>query len=193
MIIAITNLKGGVGKTTTSIALATAAQKAGEDVMVIDADSQGSATLWALSAEEKEIPLPFKVVPGNQATIPRLKNDSKWIFIDCPPSGKVTDEAVKIADFVVVPMTPSAVDMQQTWATTETLTLAEKPFAVLLVRADKRTLSYRAAIEALKEADLSYFEEGIPQREDIKNYFGNPFDDELYGYQTVLNEIKGAL
>lgn len=190
MIVAVTNLKGGVGKTTSTLALASAAVSRGERAMVVDADSQGSSTLWAISAEDNGNPLPFDIVPGNQATVPRLKSDDGWIFIDCPPSGKVTDEAVRVADFVVVPMTPSAVDMQQTWATVQTLSAADKLYAVLICRADSRTLTYRATLDALREADVSYFDAFIPQREDIKNCFGNPFDGELYGYAEVFDEIK---
>lgn len=193
MIIAVTNLKGGVGKTTTSIALATAAQRSGLAVRVIDADSQGSSTLWSMSADEKGTPLPFSVAPGNQATVPRIRPGDEWVVIDCPPSGKVADEAVRIADFVIVPMTPSAIDMQQTWATVQTLAAAAKPFAVLLVRADRRTLTYRAALDALADADVSYFDSTIPQREDIKNCFGSVFGDDLYGYERVLSEIKEAM
>ena len=52
MIISAMNLKGGVGKTTTAMALATAAEREGKSVEVYDCDPQSSASFWALLADQ---------------------------------------------------------------------------------------------------------------------------------------------
>lgn len=193
MIVSVVNLKGGVGKTTSAIALATAAVRSGKSVRVLDADSQSSASLWALAADESGDPLPFDVDSANIATIRKTKvADGEWVFIDCPPSGRVTDEAISVADFVVIPSTPAAMDMQQTWTTAATMEEAGRPYAILLTRCQPRTLAFRGTLAELEQRGASSFDTHIPQREDIKNYFGSPFGDDLFGYDEAMRELEEA-
>ena len=46
-VVALLNQKGGVGKTTVTLGLASAAAAAGHDVLIVDLDPQASST-WVL-------------------------------------------------------------------------------------------------------------------------------------------------
>lgn len=198
MIISTINLKGGVGKTTTAIALATAAVRDGKDVELYDCDPQSSASLWAMMAEEAGDPLPFPVTPANVATVRmsgrRLKGtEDKWLFIDCPPNGRVMDEAADCSDLIVVPTTTGPADMVKTFETTDTLGARGFLFAILLTRVLPGTLSLKQSLGELADRDTSYFDYQIPSREGLKNFFGNSFGDDLYGYEKVYEQIKQSI
>lgn len=193
MIVAVVNIKGGVGKTTTAIALATLAARAGLDTVVLDADEQSSASLWAWNAEQDGRPLPFPVESANITTLRRLgHDDGRFVVIDTPPTGKVTDEAKDVADFVIVPTSPNSIDLQQTSAVSDNLEESGKPYAVLIVRAEPHTIALKSAQEYFREKDTSLFDTVIPKRADLGNVYGQPFGSSMYGYEDVYRELKEA-
>ena len=198
MIISVINLKGGVGKTTTALALATAAARDGKSVRVMDTDPQSSASLWAMKAAEDGDPLPFKVEAANVATVRatgrQLKgNEYEWVFIDCPPNGRVMDESMLAADLVVVPTTTGPADVAKAFDTAETLSDRDIYYAVLITRAMQRTLTLRQTLSELDDRDASYFDSMIPSREALKKMFGHAFGKDLFGYEAVYVELKEAV
>ncbi len=146
-VIAITNQKGGVGKTTTALNLSASLALAGENILVIDSDPQGNLTsglgikkdqlkrgLYELytgkirleeALSPTEIPNLF-VLPASMdlfaaeiellersdnremsllKLLAPIKDNWKYVFIDCPPSfGLLTLNALIASESVLVPV-----------------------------------------------------------------------------------------
>jgi chromosome partitioning protein len=121
--IAVANMKGGCGKTTTCMNLATGLAAGGYRVLLVDSDPQGSATQWRSlrqddSASFEVIALPSTAI-GRE--LKRLADNTSYeiILIDCPAGGldkgrtsgeDIARSAVRIASAVIVPIRPSPVD-----------------------------------------------------------------------------------
>ncbi|WP_018142436.1 ParA family protein [Alloscardovia criceti] len=191
MKIAIANAKGGVGKTTTALYLAAAAALRGMRTRVWDADAQASASLWADKALEIGQELPFEVYPANQSTLMKTTSPDELVFIDTPPAGEVMLKALTVADVVLVPMSDTAMDYQQTWITMQNIPTGTMKF-ILLTRAEENTNSFKSLVAALDAQQLPRFDAVIRKRQPLKLAVGtNP--TKLYEYADVLTELLAAM
>lgn len=113
--ILVASSKGGVGKTTVATQLAAQAAIDGLNTVLVDADPQGSSTRWA----ERRADLSSAVLPidgTRKAWQKRIPEDAQRVFIDAP-AGAMAGELegfLDVADAVVVPVPPSALDIEAT-------------------------------------------------------------------------------
>ena len=185
--IGVLNSKGGVGKTTTAMHLATTLSKT-HRVEVWDSDIQGSATDWAYIAEENDDRLPFEVISVNYREIERKQTDAQIVFVDTPPGhSQVLNAVADRSDLLIIPSKPASLDMGRVWATLEALP-DRQPAVVLLTHVNARTVSYQQALDALGEAQVAVFEHPVKNLEVIKTN-ANVCPKNLGGYELVAQEL----
>ena len=63
ILVAVADIKGGVGKTTTAMLIAGCLARRGEHVTVLDADNTGGATLWTIVVAKKTKPTGLRTNP----------------------------------------------------------------------------------------------------------------------------------
>ena len=73
MRVSFVHTKGGVGKTTSAMMVATAAANTGRPVEVYDTDRQGSAMRWAEIAQQRDDELPFPVISLSAQQLPATR------------------------------------------------------------------------------------------------------------------------
>lgn len=189
--IAITNLKGGTGKTTSSILLAEALYRLGQKVIVFDADPQASASIWAADAQEGAGPLHFDVVPANVQSIKAgVADRDTVVIVDCPPGmPTVIEAAINAADVILIPVSPSGIEVSRMWDTVEVAQAKGKDFGVLLTSVMLNTKTLNEILDALNDEDIPVYKTRIPQRQDIKRLWGTDCAGNLHGYQYLAEEI----
>ena len=119
MNIVVSNVKGGVGKTTTSVYLAAAAVDRGwEQVTLIDADRQASSAEWFEVRPLEGVDL---VEAPSERTVSRaLAGHGGLAVVDTPPGDeRIVRAALDRADAVVVPTRAGGVEYTRVAATLE--------------------------------------------------------------------------
>src|SRR3954466_15682687 len=104
-VIVFASRKGGSGKSTLTAHLAAHANRPSRRCMLIDADPQGSISLWHKLRGTAE-PQLRSGIRGIKETVAQARADGvEWAFVDTPPnmSGAVTD-AISEATLVVIPV-----------------------------------------------------------------------------------------
>ena len=133
-VVAIASQKGGSGKTTLAVHIATKAAQAGYESCVVDTDPQATAAAWS---DWRGDFLPV-VVTSPPARLGRTiasaqKNGVDFVVIDTPPhADAAAREAIKAADIVLIPTKPRAFDLAALEPIAELVSFAKKPAFVVL-------------------------------------------------------------
>jgi chromosome partitioning protein len=205
-IIAVLNQKGGCGKTTIAINLTHSLQNQGYKTLLVDSDPQGSARDWNAENDGKIIPVIGLDRVSLANDIEAIKNGYDFIVIDGAPSvAKLAAAAVKIADFILIPVQPSPWDI---WATADLVDIIKarqevtegKPIAAFIVsRVIKNTKLSTEVVEALRQYELPVLNSYTTQRviyptsaSEGQTVYFRTFNDATLEIDAIRNEIIGV-
>jgi chromosome partitioning protein len=171
MIVSILNQKGGVGKTTIAVNLASAFKSMGYKVLLVDSDPQGSARDWHAQNGGETLDVIGLDRPTLDKDIMRFKKQYDVIFVDGAPGlPNMATRAILCSDVVLIPVQPSPYDV---WSTSDLVGLLRqrqeiaegKPRAAFIIsRKIVNTILGREVRAVLEEYQLPVLANGTSQR-----------------------------
>lgn len=191
LIIAVAQQKGGAGKTTTVVQLATAFRQAGQSVAVVDIDPQASLTGWVRLREHEQREAPeirFAMVGGWRlgVELERLARDVDLVLVDTAPHAEAEAKAaIRAASLVLVPCQPSPPDIWASKATFELAAKERKQAHLLLNRVPARGRSVEEARAQLARSGWPIMTTWLGNRQSYVTSFAK-------GLGVIENEPRSA-
>lgn len=203
-VITVAQQKGGVGKSTMAVHLATAFAAQGKSVMLFDTDPQGTVSHWHAQRKKQDIGL--MATSGWRLTrdLAMAKEANDVIIIDTPPHAEMDIKvSTRAADMVLVPLQPSPADL---WAVKETMnTVASESSQAMVVlnRVIARANITKDIKDKLMMMDIPVakseigsrvmFAAAMEQGMTVLDGFKNPSMDEVNNLVKEVSEMLGMV
>ncbi len=134
-VIAFAHTKGGVGKTTGAINVACELHRRGMRTLLVDCDhtTRGTSTFGAFAAHQSR-DVPTVTSAPHVRYVPKMSADYEWTVVDVRPAvkeatGELDDKLFSttlwVADFVVVSVLPSPIDVSNMTPTLQLMRRAQ--------------------------------------------------------------------
>jgi chromosome partitioning protein len=194
--VALANLKPGTGKTTSAVWLTHVFARAGNSVLLVDADPSGSALEWSdlaamdprLAAPQAAFPFRIVALPSRELhrRLPDIARDDDVVIIDTPQiedHAAIARSALRYADEIVIPCAPNPIEINRTTPVRDEINdleaIRDRPArsAVLLNRCITRAHSVSDAREALQDLGYDVLATAVPRLEVYAQSFGMAIPD----------------
>jgi chromosome partitioning protein len=153
VILTVASFKGGVGKTTTAIHLATYFSRSASTVLV-DGDPNKTSAKWAGRGAPS-----FRVVPEEETALAARRHEHVIIDTKARPDTEHLHALARGCDLLILPCTPSSYSMDALTATiSELQTLGAERYRILLTIVPPRPMADgEQAREMITRAGLPIF------------------------------------
>lgn len=211
-VISLINQKGGCSKSTTAVHLSYWLLSKGHSVQLIDADAQGSSSVWLESMEDNLIPVTVLRSPDELLEqIPEREAQCDYLVVDGPAGLAESSRAILFrTDLAVVPCQPTGLDLQSASDAVRLIKQAQSvrggapKAAIFISRAVKGTKLKDEAIALLsKTKEVTVLKTVIHQKQVIADTFGQAATiwnlsgrsaaDSAREYEKLFTEIIGML
>ena len=159
--VALASGKGGCGKTTSSLNLATIAAAEGLTVLLLDTDEQQTLSTWHRLREKQEGVPAIRLITAPLSSFARAIReieamvDIDLVIVDTPPgldNQAGVSQVIRRADFTLIPSSQAKPDMDSAVEFMAALAALGARAAFLLTKTSQRWGSYRAAKKRLNGA-----------------------------------------
>lgn len=150
--VAVISQKGGAGKTTLALHLATAGQAAGLAALILDTDPQATASAWSQWRGQAE---PDVIDCASPPLLARKLDQARelgaeFAVIDTPPhADSMAAAACRIADLILIPCRPRGFDLAAIQLTGELVKNIGKRAAVVFTAGPAKAPNLYAEAEDL--------------------------------------------
>lgn len=203
-VVAVVNAKGGSCKTTTVAVVGSLLSQVGLDVLLVDADPQGSLVRWSADAEwtMATVGMPTRTL---HQQVPGLARGRDVVVVDTPPlaeSAGIVASALRCADLVVVPVAPTPLEVERLDAVAGMLADvgpvradgAAPPAMVVLSRTIPNAASTAVWRGALKEQGWHVAEAEVRRLEAVAQAAGGPVSAAAgAAFEGITAELMDAL
>ena len=189
-VVSIANPKGGAGKSTVALVLATTLANHGASVIVLDCDPNKPILKWRSGNSKNTIAVDGKITDANiVSAVNEYRKKYQFVFIDLEGTPNIlTSRAISRSNLVIIPIQPSPTDAEQAIKAIQLIKAEEEtfekriPFKIMLTRTavSIATRMERIIVTELEQGIIPRFDTHLNERSAFKA---------MFFYKQDLNEL----